>query len=370
MEISKASKIKVLFLSTYNDKVNFGGAVCSVRNLESIRAVLPNDHVIEYYLMPKQKKSIRGLLVKMKEVLLGYMLSYDNQEWLKVKGIIEKENITHIFVDTSLLGFFIKQVKQVFPSIQVISFFHNFELTFLFHSVLINKQFSRFYWIVLAYFNEKKTVSHSDIIVVLNDKDKLGIQKVYKRSAEYVIPISIKDNYRNSDLLNSNNIKNKEKLKILFVGSYFYANIQGINWFVKRVLRNCNAHLIIVGKDMSRLKFSEELSLEIHSDVESLESFYLDADLVVAPIFYGSGMKVKIAEALMYNKPVVGTNLAFEGYVKESHSLMRANSAIEFIQLINDFERGLFHNQPRELYIQNYSFDSTLSIFKHLFKSK
>lgn len=35
---------------------------------------------------------------------------------------------------------------------------------------------------------------------------------------------------------------------------------------------------------------------------------------MVMPIFSGSGMKVKTAEALMYGKFLIGTKEAFEGY--------------------------------------------------------
>ena len=37
-------------------------------------------------------------------------------------------------------------------------------------------------------------------------------------------------------------------------------------------------------------------------EVESLAQWYHDAYFVVAPIFDGSGMKTKVAEALMYGK--------------------------------------------------------------------
>ena len=36
--------------------------------------------------------------------------------------------------------------------------------------------------------------------------------------------------------------------------------------------------------------------------------------VVIAPIFDGSGMKTKVAEALMYGKRIIGTREAFSGY--------------------------------------------------------
>ena len=44
------------------------------------------------------------------------------------------------------------------------------------------------------------------------------------------------------------------------------------------------------------------------------EEWYRNSKFVVAPIFDGSGMKTKVAEALMYGKKIVGTPEAFVGY--------------------------------------------------------
>lgn len=45
-----------------------------------------------------------------------------------------------------------------------------------------------------------------------------------------------------------------------------------------------------------------------------MQHWYLAAKVVIAPIFDGSGMKTKVAEALMYGKRVIGTTEAFSGY--------------------------------------------------------
>lgn len=45
-----------------------------------------------------------------------------------------------------------------------------------------------------------------------------------------------------------------------------------------------------------------------------MAEYIYNADFLIAPIFEGSGMKLKTAEALMYGKTVFGTTEAFEGY--------------------------------------------------------
>ncbi|MCK2056374.1 glycosyltransferase [Methylobacterium sp. 37f] len=52
--------------------------------------------------------------------------------------------------------------------------------------------------------------------------------------------------------------------------------------------------------------------------VDDLAAFYADTDLIVAPMLMGSGLKMKVAEALSYGVPVVGTEIGFEGFDAEA----------------------------------------------------
>lgn len=51
-----------------------------------------------------------------------------------------------------------------------------------------------------------------------------------------------------------------------------------------------------------------------------MDPYFNNAELYIAPIFDGAGMKVKVAEALSYALPVVGTSHAFEGYAIQNGS--------------------------------------------------
>ncbi len=51
--------------------------------------------------------------------------------------------------------------------------------------------------------------------------------------------------------------------------------------------------------------------------IDHLSDFYRETDVIVAPMLMGSGLKMKVGEALSYGVPVVGTELAFEGFGAE-----------------------------------------------------
>lgn len=66
---------------------------------------------------------------------------------------------------------------------------------------------------------------------------------------------------------------------------------------------------------------------------ESLDDFYGQVDVVVAPLIMGTGLKIKTVEALAYGKPVVGTRIAFEG-LQPSHPAHRCESIEEVVSTI------------------------------------
>ena len=56
--------------------------------------------------------------------------------------------------------------------------------------------------------------------------------------------------------------------------------------------------------------------------LDDLGEYYRNCDVVIAPIFEGSGMKTKTTEALMWGKYIIGTNESFCGFaIDDSFSL-------------------------------------------------
>ena len=115
------------------------------------------------------------------------------------------------------------------------------------------------------------------------------------------------------------------------------------------------------------LKYNEKCKVEILANVKDLSYYYNRSELVIAPIFLGSGMKVKIAEAIMYNKPVLGTSMAFEGYDLENDSLILANNSFEFIRQIVEFDPKILVDKPYKLFLEKYSFNATINQFEKVF---
>lgn len=213
-------------------------------------------------------------------------------------------------------------------------------------------------------------VKYADKLVLLNERDSKDLKNIYGKGADFLFKMTVKDQYYKNDILKIKDVLNERK-KILFVGSDFFANRQGIQWFVNNVWRDLqNIELTIVGKDTERWKeFIKIKNINIVGTVDDIKPYYEASDAIIAPIFLGSGMKTKTAEALMYGKYIFGTKEAFEGYELNYDNVgALCNTKEEFILAINTKLKKYkykYNKYSRKCFEENYSQD----IFKeHIYR--
>jgi glycosyltransferase involved in cell wall biosynthesis len=133
---------------------------------------------------------------------------------------------------------------------------------------------------------------------------------------------------------------------ILFVGSFNHTpNYDGIEWFSREVLPDLRAtagksfEVQVVGGGMSpeKQEFLESQGIRVLGWVQDLAPIYESADVVIAPIRYGAGLKGKVLEAAKFGKPIVATDIAMEGFtLTPGEDYISANSANEFVQGTRD----------------------------------
>lgn len=109
---------------------------------------------------------------------------------------------------------------------------------------------------------------------------------------------------------------------VLFVGSLFMPNnVEGLRWYLDRVhpllVREPGYRLVIAGRGGEALK--QELASYDHVTMvadpsdEALDEIYQAADVFVAPMFHGAGVKLKVINALAHGMPVVATHVSNQG---------------------------------------------------------
>ena len=338
-----------------------GGDVVRKNNYKILKSIEELE-VNEYFI--KNDKTKRELLLN----FFKFSFNGGTEQTLRqIQNVISVGNYSHVFFDGSLYGKLVKKIKKSFPSIKLITFFHNIEYNYYLDRVKA-EGFINAIALPSVRYNEKLSAKYSDEIIVLSERDKINLYKSYRTEATNIIPISLKDE------LCSNVALHNSEYDYLFIGSNFYANIHGISWFIKEVLPFVPGKLLVIGRGMQQLtqKFKNSKKLHIYGEVDDLKEFYNLRTIIVSPIFYGSGMKTKTIEALMYGKTIVGTNEAFIGIqTKKLTENFICNTKEDFIDILSKKDcismAQVFNNESRDIYLNNFTIDSSIVKIKRLF---
>lgn len=352
--------MKLLFISSRDVNIkSHGGYQCTSRNYLSFCELLGSENVKVLNLNVEEKSSIFHKLSRRINILFGF---YPGLTTKKINEIIKiSTKYESIFIDSSCYGVISFYLKRNKYNGQIICFFHNVEYKIQLQKAKLNPL--RFLMIMLVYFNEKKASTYSDKIIALNKRDSQRLRILYGASNITIIPISLSDTLKTHiDKIIST------PPTCLFIGNYWYANIHGLEWFVKNVLDKVDIKLQIVGTGMNKLrkKFLHP-KIEFLGYIPDLSSVLINADYFICPIFLGSGMKVKTCEALMYGKNIIGTKEAFEGYEIDPLKVGAiCNNKEDFIRAIENCccgKRYIFNEYSREYFLDKYSFKATLTKF-------
>jgi len=116
-------------------------------------------------------------------------------------------------------------------------------------------------------------------------------------------------------------------------------NAEGLQWFIKEVLPQVSdRRFIIVGFGMPA-HLVEALgawqNVDYYGFVEDPYPLIAKADALIAPLFKGAGVKVKVIEALACGTQVFGTPVALEG-VPDSAGLRVCHDAADFVREIKN----------------------------------
>ncbi len=120
--------------------------------------------------------------------------------------------------------------------------------------------------------------------------------------------------------------------------------------------------LRIVGKNFEiKKKELERDNVDVIGTVDDLEPFYYADNIMVMPIFYGAGQKVKTAEAMMYGKTIIATEEALEGYsVTDIEGIHKCRTSTDFISAIQYEEmrpKQKYNYSVRDFFVSRFSYE-------------
>lgn len=105
---------------------------------------------------------------------------------------------------------------------------------------------------------------------------------------------------------------------VLFVGNYYKPNQEGLTLFLKNawpaiLAGRPDARLVVCGKVCEAFKGMDFPGVSFQGVVPDLKPFYRDAAVVINPTPFGTGLKIKSVEALLYGKALVASEIGVQG---------------------------------------------------------
>ena len=129
---------------------------------------------------------------------------------------------------------------------------------------------------------------------------------------------------------------------ILFLASRMEFNVNGILWFLNTIwptvlCQDPKLRLIIGGTVCERIPSNKYANVILLGRVDSLDDFYLQGDIVINPVFQGTGLKIKTFEALSYGKiTIVHPHSSYGIFRKGTAPLLIAHNPIDWTNLITN----------------------------------
>lgn len=184
---------------------------------------------------------------------------------------------------------------------------------------------------------EQRMIHYYDGLVCISKKD----EQYFKQSG-YVGP-----SFTLAASINKNDyVVKKEEAQpntLFFIGSLdWMPNQKGMLWFLQEVWpKLLQAHplvtLYIAGRNIPDWFVNLDAQrVHIVGEVENAKAFMRSKGIMIVPLFSGSGMRIKIIEAMALAKPMVVTSIAAEGinYTNGVELAIANNADVYFKQLL------------------------------------
>ena len=178
---------------------------------------------------------------------------------------------------------------------------------------------------------ELKSLQQINGIAAISKKDQLIFESNGIKSPLTTIPVSIEK---------SNLIADYSINTFYHVGSMnWQPNIESVKWLISSIFPKIkhkipDAKLIIAGSFMpTDLIPPDSKDIEVIGFVDDLSSFIVNNGIMIAPLKSGSGVRIKILEAMNFGAPIISSSIGMEGIdAIDRKDFYCANNEDEFVE--------------------------------------
>jgi len=188
-------------------------------------------------------------------------------------------------------------------------------------------------WYSFSKEDEAAALDRADTIVAITSKEQKYFQTLTQK------PVTVVSHIENKQFINKEILELKT---IGFIGGGNDVNIVAINHFLKKFYQLSEHHqtldIVIAGQICDHIQITHP-RLHLWGKIPSVHQFYQEVDLVINPLMFGTGLKIKSIEALSFGVPIISTRIGFEG-IESRHAYHQCDNIEILIQNIDHIKKN------------------------------
>lgn len=337
--------MKILYITPWGPAINSGGGRHCYANLKSLCSY---PEIKIDYIGPKFDNSLQGISPES----FGNVVARDYSIYDKIVAAFNKSSTSLIslckeffkyysrkvydlvFIESTRCGFIFEELKKQHALICNV---HNVEADYL----RFNGSGSTYLASKNIFLSERNTLNSCDAFLVMHKTDLQRLKELYKIqfNESCIIQHPVCSFTPKMQILP---YEQRDK-SIAFVGSLdSHFNEMGLREFIVKCwpdLKESGYKLIVAGKNPSAklLSFlSNQLNIEVFINPINMEKILRNTRMLILPDLTGTGMKLRVAEALSLGVPVVGTEKGMRGYQKIEKFGFAVNDVSDMSRVINE----------------------------------
>jgi len=173
----------------------------------------------------------------------------------------------------------------------------------------------------------------------------------------------------------SDKAKELKKFDVIYVASDNEHNIKSAKWFFEEVYQQLdkNISFCVIGKITNHIGDYQNVTKIFMAD--DLDDYYANCQVAICPMLSGTGLKIKVVEAMSFGIPVVCSERGIDGLSgKINNGCLVTDKSDEFAgyikQLLSDSNfYSEIKKQSENYFIQNFELNRVYEEFDSLFRN-
>ena len=322
---------------------------------ESIPAAIKTKLKVQSFFIDTRLRAGKAFLNLFSRKSYNLSRFYDKKASLELQKLVKEIKPDCILFESLYSAVYLDDLKAHFAGKTILRS-HNVEHV-IWQRLAANSSGLKKLYLTKLYKNlktaEVKLFQQFDKIFAISDDDAKEIKKYVSKEKVVEIPIGLKEKEIHADY---------SVAEIMHLGSMnWQPNKDSVDFILDKVLPALSNPIIfnLAGSYMPADKKYHSDSIRNHGKIEDTDEFLSKSGVLLSPVLSGSGVRIKILEAMNIGVPVITTKLGAEGLnIVAGRELIIAETAEEFSEeldnLLNNAGKRSEIGQNGKAYIRKY----------------